>query len=456
MKRILLPNLFFEEELQSIATTGSAKAQRLVADLGPAMGLLGMDDTFLPEVVVADSRANIRNNRTIVLVEDKARPEQLPSALQHVEFLTLKEWADVLRNEPRVLTDPTEEWQALPWGWSEAARSTLSYLPGRKIENDQQALTPNAPEMRATHILAPDINAVRFINSRQFQAAFDVANEMDGEGRIDAFGTLCRSVAEVQTAIKFAADFSPRGWVIKADLSHASRNRLLGNGTELRREHRAWLDARFANGECVYVEPWVERIGECGLQFQITPSSATPSVEFIGAAEMLTDDVGSYRGSVVGQDQTPDSPHNELWQPAIEHGQHVARAAGAEGYLGPIGFDCMVFRHPQRGSRWLRLSHDINGRLTMGRVALSLKTLLEPDEKGVWLHTSENSLQQSCNGSDDIPHKDVRIERTSPGLIGGKPAKTVTAFVVSGNSEQLQAASSRILGQTVKMPISRL
>lgn len=167
---------------------------------------------------------------------------------------------------------------------------------------------------------------------------------------------------------------------------------------------------------------------------------------------MLTDDAGHYRGSVVQSSETNDALQHKIWQPAIEHCGKIAEAAAASGYSGHIGFDCMMFRCPMRNRPWLRLSHDINGRLTMGRIALALKTLLQPNETGVWLHASENSLQQSWKDSDDIPLYDVRIERTSPGLTGGKPAKTETALVVSGNSEHLTAACRRILGQSVRMP----
>ncbi len=452
MKRILLPNLFFEEELQSLPTTGSPKAQRLVAELGPVMGLLGTEDAADNAEHNADSSANNSNNRTIVVVEHNARPELIPPALQHVEFLTLDKLADVVLNESRVLSDSAELWHALPWGWSEAAISTLSHVLGRRTTNKRQVLNCNALE-----IVAPDIDAVRFINSRQFQSQFDAAIEIDGIGRIDAFGTLCHSVSEVKTAIEVASRYSPRGWVIKADLSHASRNRLLGTAAELRSEQLAWLKSRFEHNECVYVEPWIERTSECGLQFFITQSeTAERRVRFIGAAEMLTDDAGHYRGSVVQSSETNstphDAPHYSIWQPAIDHCGRIAEAAAARGYFGHIGFDCMRFLCPRQTRPWLRLCHDINGRLTMGRVALALKTLLKPNETGVWLHASENSLQQSWKDSDDIPLHDVRFERTSPGLIGGKPAKTETVFVVSGNSEHLKAACRRILGQSVRLP----
>ena len=248
-------------------------------------------------------------------------------------------------------------------------------------------------------------------------------------------------------AIKAACEYSQRGWVIKADLSHASRNRLLGTSKDLRREQRAWLESRFDSGECVYVEPWVERISECGLQFMV-PQSGSPAatIEFIGAAEMVNDEAGRYLGSIVRS-----SLHEAIWQPAIEHCLQIARSAGALGYFGPLGIDCMVFRCPKHNRPWLRFSHDINGRLTMGRIALSLRRFLEFGEIGVWIHAEMNSGLRNGKTADEVLPGGVRIIHTGPGRIGGKAVRTETALVVSSDSERLKAACTQILGRSVKL-----
>lgn len=424
MTCVLLPNFFFEEELQSIATAASAKARQTVAEIGPVMGLLA------GETQGTSTSLDASPLRSIVVVADDARPDAVPPALQGVEFLTIDELAAKVTLEPQTDSTGGRAWDAVPWGWSNPAVAIF--------------------QRAGLRINAPDSDVVQYVNSRQFQATFDMAIEIDGTQRVDSFGTLCRSLPEVTAAIKVAREYSSRGWVIKADLSHASRNRLLGTATDLRSEQRAWLETRFASGESVYVEPWVERISECGLQFDVpSPASSAAAIQFIGAAEMLTDDAGRYRGSVVRS-----TVHDAVWQPAIDHCFQIAEFAAAQGYFGPLGIDCMVYRCPQLNSRWLRLSHDINGRFTMGRVALSLRRFLETGEAGLWVHGATDSVLRNGKKADGGFPGGVRIVHTSPGQIGGKAARTGTALVVSADSGRLRAACIQILGQSVRMPLS--
>ena len=88
MNRVLLPNLFFEEELQSTAKIGSARTRQLVSELGPMMGLLA------GEILAAGAEADHPSQtRSIVVVSEEARPDDVPSPLQGVEFLTIDELA---------------------------------------------------------------------------------------------------------------------------------------------------------------------------------------------------------------------------------------------------------------------------------------------------------------------------------------------------------------------------
>ena len=81
MNQVLLPNLFFEEELLASATARSPQAKRVVADLGPVMGLVSGD-------AIASRLFGRCSNlqRTIVIVDDFNRPNDLPHALRGVEI----------------------------------------------------------------------------------------------------------------------------------------------------------------------------------------------------------------------------------------------------------------------------------------------------------------------------------------------------------------------------------
>lgn len=420
--RVLLPNLFFEEELQSSVKPASTSARRVAAELGSVMGLLGLE-----QIAVDVALRDASHQRSVVLVSEESRPDDVPPALQGIEFLTIDELAGSVAHE--LPPDPANATglEAVPWGWSDVA--------------------VHAFRKAGVGFDAPDRDVVRLINSRQFQEKFDTAVRIDGEERRNSFGTLCRSLSEVMTAISIADDYSQRGWVIKADLSHASRNRLRGKSREFSSEQHAWLSARFASGECVYVEPWVERIAECGLQFHVQKSSHAASVvEFVGASEMLTDETGRYRGSVVQAAPHGAAGQESDWQPAIDHGRQIVEAAAMLGYFGPLGIDCMVFRCPTDNRRWLRLAHDINGRLTMGRVALSLRRWLKPGESGYWMHVTTDSGPQNENRIDEDSCGGVRIIPTSPCRIGGRATKIRTGLFAASDPDRLNAIRMQILG----------
>lgn len=371
MNQVLLPNLFFEEELLASATARSPQARRIVADLGPVMGLLSGGGIASPPMGRSSD-----SQRTIVIVDNSNRPTELPTILQGVEYRTAAEVAAIVAETATRDSPDPGGWEAIAWGWSESAVRTLR----------------NAGLL----VNAPDPSVVRTINSRQFQAQFDVALDSGGVEQIESFGTLCRSIPKVVSAVQAGYEFAGLGWVIKADLSHAARNRLLGTSPILTASHLAWLESRFALGEYVYVEPWVERFMECGLQFHVLQcGKAAPVVEFAGESQMLTDKAGRYLGSFVQRRS------GGLWDRAIDQGHRIAESAARLGYIGPLGIDCMLFRNPHsRALTLLRLSHDINGRLTMGRLALSLKKFAEPEETVVWIHAPTNRAENEKDESD--------------------------------------------------------
>jgi hypothetical protein len=429
MNCVLLPNFFFEEELQATTVTGSKAARQLAAELAPIMGLL--EPTNSPGDRIPPDRSS---QRGIVLVSETTRPTEVPAVLHGIDFLTIDELTEHIRRESQTAAECATSWHAVPWGCSAAA---IEAFRTAGLSGDW-----------------PRIDAVRLINSRRFQSEVDQAIEVTGTGFMNSFGTLCNSPTEVTAALRDACRYSPQGWVIKADLSHASRNRILGTSPGGNSDQLAWLTARFSSGESVYVEPWVKRITECGLQFMITASDSGPSeVEFIGAAEMLTDSTGHYRGSVVSNSSASNVSTHLLWHPAIEHGRQIAGKAAAAGYRGPLGIDCMVFQSPTDDHRWLRMCHDINGRLTMGRIALSLRKWLKAGETGLWIHSTAEFTQQNQNRIDEVSCGGVRI-------IGGRATKIQTALFASADPEQLSTIRTLAIqsgfGKKVSAPINEI
>ena len=442
MATVFLPNLMFEEQLSG-EPIRQAAAQR-ARELAVVMGLL------------SDASPDT------VLVTADGVPDGFPPCMQSVNFLSesrleLREWAGG---------------RLIPWGYSEFARRTAERLD--------------------LHYLAPPIDVVRWINSRRFLVPWDQVISISDSIRVDEysteadkaatrssatdgcssgivnaitarpFSTICRTLAEVVEELETIGGIFGSAWAIKADLSQAARSRLLGRGTVLSAPHRAWLLKQFAKGCMVAVEPWVSRLAECGLQFSILPASdgahsagslndagnsaaSRCDVKFDGLTRLVNTSSGGYLGSIVfGSERTEES--RRIWHEAVRHGRRIAETVAEAGYYGWLGIDCMIFQLPA-GQRFLRLANDINGRCTMGRVALHLSKWLKPEETGFWGHFSSDLLcARTFSFAKTLPDS-VRSVLTSPRLMNGRPLNVSTGFFATTDSEAMAATIQHLSKQ---------
>ena len=417
MPQIYFPNLMFEDELESPGRRLSAEPRRLVAELAPVMGLLG---------AVSEGIAGSHAAKATVLVEPEFVPTGLPVALSHLNFEPLTSG-----NLQKMRSCGGSELQFIPWGWSRSA-----------VAMQQQFDLSAVP---------PDPAVIRIVNSREFHAPFDLIRPLnDANAEVQPIGQLCRSLPDVIQTLELFASRGYDRWVIKSNYSQAARNRLLGRGLMLDSSPRNWLARRFATNEPVYAEPWCERLGECGLQFWIPPlCDSVQAIRFEGACEMLTDTVGRYRGSIVTR---LESTTHAWWQLAVPHCLTIAKQARELGFSGAIGMDCMLFRDPMSCEPQLRFCHDVNGRYTMGRVALSLSSWLQPEETGFWCHGSAKTHSSGLNIFSNLDVKGVRIVPTSPSMVGSQSPDLQTAFMISADCETLIQVARKILSQDIRGP----
>lgn len=404
MPLIHVPNPLFETELEGTRGKLSPGLKELVEELGLLSGLAAADED-------------------VILLERGVRRIDLPEALRTGEYLTMPQ----LRERLKVLSDEDRKsWQVLPWGWSASAAELVRSL--------------------GLCQLVPDPEAVRYVNTRRFAASSDVT--ISAEGRIldEQFGWVCRTLREVTDAIDRCLERGQRQWVIKADISHAARNRIQGTGMPLSKTHSSWLERRLSGGQYVYVEPWVDRIAECGLQWTIKGDLETAGPEFIefcGGCELLTERGGGYRGSVIHWE--PQS--HAWWSGAIPHGRRIAERAAGMGFRGAMGIDCMLLRRADRLE--LRVAHDINGRQTMGRLALSLKRHLRPGEMGIWSHFPAETVENGAEVFRKTAEFGVKVLDTSPGRPFGRAARLRTSLVISEDPQNHARAIRHYTGQSL-------
>jgi len=271
----------------------------------------------------------------------------------------------------------------VPWGWS-----------------------PTAIEFGTRHgqaVNPPSLDIVRLANSREYSVSLE-ASLTDSP----VFATLCRSVDDVLACIQ---SLSPKTkWVIKANWSHAGRERILGMGSRLTPSMTAWINQRLARDGVISWEKWLQREAEIGIQWHITPGQLP---QLIAVTELHVDPRGQYAGTR-GFDKTTPLPK---W---VRHAVEATRPAiddlAQRGYFGPVGIDAMRYFSPETGTVNTRPLQDINARWTMGRLAADwFEKLGSP---ATWCHGVGLSGGGEHAGSSKIP--------TSPDLIDGMPVSHPT------------------------------
>ena len=245
-----------------------------------------------------------------------------------------------------------ENWELVPWGWT-----TDLWKWGQR----HRWTCP-----------APPNEFVQQVNSRIFRWQLEDELEVALPG-----SAVLRSVSELMSHVGKSV-IANSGWVLKANLGMAGRERLLGSGPIITESALNWARKRFANSAGLVFEPWVDRVSEAGLQWNI-PTSGDP--ELLGITPLFTDASGCYRGSRL----SCTASETAAWQPAIEKTLQVALRVQQCGYWGPLGIDAMLY-HTADGQVACRPVQDLNARYTMGRFALGWKRFVPTAGDANWLH----------------------------------------------------------------------
>lgn len=378
MARIFVPNFDFEHQLASPTAQTVPRLARLNAELSTSWLAIADDGDVL------------------------WTPEPIPS-----EFLRAAAASGLPRvtatRQPARLEGPIE---CVPWGWTDQLRE--------------------ACRLRGWTTVAPSATAVSAANSRQLSTAL----EQEWHVALPGAGPAA-SVQDVERRLATnSGSDEPSRWVIKAQFGMSGRERLLGRGP-LTPSAEGWIRKRLACDGLVFVEPWVERLWEIGLQFGVP---RTGPVVLLGAVPLLSNASGQYRGSWFAPPPVLATAH--AVPPAVTtHCENAARRAQELGYFGPLGIDVMCYRTADGQTAWRPLQ-DINARWTMGRLSLGLRRLLQSDEAGLWWHGTlterpglgnSHLVRQIC---DACGLAVSRIVPTSPDTIAASACGQASAAIL--------------------------
>ena len=272
-------------------------------------------------------------------------------------------WSDTLRSEAgrrevELLSTkgspPQTSHIFTPWGWTQDAI---------RMGEETGSIVRPIP-----------IDIVARVNSKLW--SFELEKELGVSLRGSA---ACSSFEELEQAVKLACPAREDKWVIKSPFGFAARERVLGRGPTLDGPQATWSKRRFAKGESLLFEPWLDVIREYGVVIEIAADGA-PSIQ--GISDLQTNGAGTPKGYVLGRPPSPERIR-ELETVA----RFVAGRLFEEGYHGPVGIDALEH------TGGLRPLLEINARYTMGFVAVAVERELRPSEPQFWSAKSVSKVQ---------------------------------------------------------------
>ena len=364
MPRFFYGNFHFEHQLADPGVEPSANLKRLNAELATSWLAIAEDGDFVWTPVPIEP--NFFRDAAHQGLPDVIPVHQLSEVPRGIEFV--------------------------PWGWSAEVRKLATRFQWK--------------------IDAPSEAAVRLANSRL------TSEELERTWNVGLADAIkIKTLEELNRALGSPRHSHGR-WVIKAEFSMSARERILGSGPATDATVN-WVRRRLASQSAVFLEPWVERLDEIGIQIEV-PQSGSPRL--IGITPMLVDARGQYAGSDFsrGASASPSDPVD--WTKAIEVALNAASSLQSREYFGPLGIDAMAYLDAER-SLQIRPLQDINARLTMGRLSLGFRRLLNPGERGIWTH-------QAGDATKGLPFNVTRLIRTSPNEVGTEPCRHMSSIAI--------------------------
>ena len=243
--------------------------------------------------------------------------------------------------------------EVVPWGWSRRMVRLAEELGSRSG--------------------IPDPSVVEALNRRRWSFEQEVETGILPEGAV-----LVESRDACQAVVSRPPPIGS-GWIVKGDLGASGRQQRRIRGDTLPTGFAEWIAGCLDRDGLVVVEPYLESVLECGLQFELHPGG---DARFCGATQLLTTESGGYLGtrfgeSVVMRLEADLGDLRSRLEPVIDR-------AAKSGYFGPLGIDAMCFRAAAGETAWRPLQ-EVNARFTMGRCALEWSAELPVQSSGTVL-----------------------------------------------------------------------
>jgi hypothetical protein len=305
--------------------------------------------------LAADSPGSYRRPQTFQALNRRLAPHLLWLASPGDALLLEESWPETLAREAErrgvelilhnKATPPQPDRIFTPWGWTPS------------VVRLGESLSARLPTV--------SLETVRRVNSKLWSHALEQELGIAMRG-----ACVAADFAELQEAVASACPRADDKWVIKSPFGFAARERVLGRGARLEGAQATWTRRQFARGVKLIFQPWLERVREYGVTFEI---EAKGEINVKGISDLQTNGAGTGTGYLLGR---------RIGAERVAELQRLAQVVGMrlfrEGYTGAAGLDALEHTgglHPLL---------EINARYTMGFVALAIERALNPPTPTLW------------------------------------------------------------------------
>ncbi len=259
-----------------------------------------------------------------------------------------------------------------PWAWTP---DSLSFF-----ENTLPAVTRPIDPASRWH------SGIRALFSKTWSAAWGKAlarqtAQLDWVAQDDIYG---RRVSDLAALRQTRQDFAATGYadiVCKAPFGTAANGlRCLLAGESIAPPLLQWLEQIISQQGSLIVEPWLERVFDFSVQFEMRPQG----LKLVGYTRLENNRRGQFKGILTNAFCKGLSPELVRFlmeriegRPRLYHfyetilAPQLYEALQAVHFSGPLGLDAFVYRAPD-GTLQLKPVVELNPRYTMGRIAHEL------------------------------------------------------------------------------------
>ncbi len=345
--------------------TAPARLRKLESDLGYLPGWLGEEkDQVLVQGTVDPGFERIMRKLGF----------RLPGFINIVQALSDADWI----SRPK--------WRLFPWGWSPAIYQLFrNVLPSYQDDFQQSAVANWLPDHKNLYSRSTGIVLLDQM-TRQ-----DATDWLPGRRELPVVcTTLVQIYDEINKHIKA---------VVKSPWSSSGRGLLFFPNVDTKKKNDEVLSGMLNQQGFVTVEPWLNKVMDLSYQF----FALAGTISYRGRTIFETDQKGRYiRNFLTDQTGATGEVSSFLEAHDTEVVSRLLEALSQSGYAtlyeGWIGVDALIYRSEEGVLKFHPLI-EINGRFTMGAIALKIREYLAPGSKGFMqlFYSKTSDFQSFCS-----------------------------------------------------------